>query len=160
MQLSPAELSQRLRAHGLRVTPQRLHIYGALAASGEHLTPDGVMEAVRPQHPSISLNTVYEVLETLTTLGVIQRADVGAGSRRYDANMEPHHHLVCRSCGSQADIPCGDVSAGCIDGNQLRGPGARGFHVESAQITVFGKCADCARVNAKVNNGGKKAAVI
>ena len=147
MHLSPAELSTRLRAHGLRVTPQRLHIYGALVASGEHLTPDGVMEAVRPQHPSISLNTVYEVLETLTTLGVIQRADVGAGSRRYDANMEPHHHMVCRNCGRQVDVPCRAVTGDCIDRGAIDDEETRGFEVESAQIIFFGRCDACATVN-------------
>lgn len=144
---SPAELSQRLRDYGFRVTPQRLHVYDALAQSGEHLTPDGVMEAVRPQHPSISLNTVYEVLETLTTVGAVQRADVGAGSRRYDANMEPHHHFVCRTCGKQEDVPCEGVEGDCLAvGAYERQPDAA-FEVESAEVTLYGRCRDCAKVN-------------
>lgn len=153
--LSPAELSQKLREHGYRVTPQRLHVYGALAESGEHLTPDGVMEAVRHQHPSISLNTVYEVLETLATIGVIQRADVGAGSRRYDANMEPHHHFVCRSCGKQRDVPCAP-GGDCAAVSALEGGSGGLFEVESADVTFFGRCAECV----KVNKRDKKAAAV
>jgi Fur family transcriptional regulator, peroxide stress response regulator len=153
--LAPAELSQKLREHGFRVTPQRLHIYRALAESGEHLTPDGVMEAVRAQHPSISLNTVYEVLETLTAIGAIQRADVGAGSRRYDANMQPHHHFVCRSCGKQQDVPCEPVGD-CLAVSALRSRSAALFEVESAEVTFFGSCAECA----KVNKRDKKAAAV
>lgn len=146
-QLSPTELSQKLRDHRFRVTPQRLHVYEALAQSGEHLTPDGVLEAVRPQHPSISLNTVYEVLETLTAVGAVQRADVGAGSRRYDANMEPHHHFVCRDCGMQADIPCGGTDGDCVVVDAYERHSGVAYQVESAQVTLFGKCAECAKVN-------------
>ena len=136
--LTAAELSARLRSEGYRVTSQRLAVYEALARSGAHLTPERMLEHVREQHPSMSLNTVYEVLETLTRLGVIRRADVSAGPRRYDANVAPHHHLVCRSCGMQADVPCDDVAGSC-----LQPPAPAGFEVEEAQVAFIGLCADC-----------------
>ncbi len=136
--LTAAELSTKLREGGYRVTSQRLGVYQVLAGSGEHLTPERVLERVRELHPSMSLNTVYEVLETLTALGVIRRADVGAGPRRYDANVEPHHHLVCRSCGIQVDIPCETGRAPCMEPSSLDG-----FRVDEAQVTFFGLCSRC-----------------
>lgn len=136
--LDRAELSSRLRASGYRVTPQRLGVYEALAASGDHLTPERVLDRVRGQHPSMSLNTVYEVLETLTSLGAIRRGDVRAGPRRYDANTEAHHHLVCRACGRQEDVACLEGAAPCLE------PGdGRGFVIEEAQVTFYGLCRGC-----------------
>lgn len=114
------------------------------------------MEAVRPQHPSISLNTVYEVLETLTNVGAIQRADVGAGSRRYDANMEPHHHFVCRTCGKQEDVPCEGTGVDCLAVDAFSNRSAATFDIESADVTFFGRCAECA----KVNKRSTKAAIV
>jgi Fur family transcriptional regulator, peroxide stress response regulator len=137
--LSRADLSDLLRSRGYRVTPQRLGIYEALAESGEHLTPEGVRERVRVLHPAVSLNTVYEVLETLTSVGAIRRADTGAGPRRYDANVAPHHHLLCRACDLQIDIPCGDNGTACI---KLES-GPEGFVVDEARITLVGLCSAC-----------------
>ncbi len=136
--LDRAELSDRLRARGLRVTPQRLGVYEALASSGGHLTPERVLDRVRGQHPSMSLNTVYEVLETLTSLGAIRRGDVSAGPRRYDANTAPHHHLVCRSCGRQVDVDCAELNAPCLEPVE-----DHGFVVEEAQVTFYGHCGTC-----------------
>lgn len=137
--LSREDLSKRLRERGFRVTSQRLDVYEALATSAEHMTPDRVLEAVRPRHPSISVNTVYEVLEALSEIGAIQRADIAAGPRRYDANIEPHHHLVCTRCGRQQDIDCAMADAPC-----LQSPAVDGFQVERAQVTFFGICPTCA----------------
>ncbi|MDZ7729001.1 MAG: Fur family transcriptional regulator [Dehalococcoidia bacterium] len=136
--LDRAELADRLRGSGLRVTPQRLGVYEALASSGDHLTPERVLDRVRGQHPSMSLNTVYEVLETLTSLGAIRRGDVSAGPRRYDANMAPHHHLVCRGCGRQVDVDCAELNAPCLEPVD-----DHGFVVEEAQVTFYGHCEAC-----------------
>lgn len=140
--LTGAELSDRLRADGYRVTNQRLAVYAAVAASSDHPTPEQVYERVRESHRGISLNTVYEVLETLTRLGALRRGDVGAGPRRYDANTEPHHHLVCRSCGIQTDLQCAEECLPCQP-SRLDG----GFVVEEAQITFFGLCSSCVAQN-------------
>jgi len=138
--LSPADLAARLRDAGLRVTSQRLDVYEALASSGLHLSPEQTLARVRGRHPTISANTVYQVLETLVGAGAIRRADTGAGARRYDANMEPHHHLVCTTCGKQVDVPCDE---GPTHGHELDDD--LGFTIAEARVTYMGTCPDCAR---------------
>jgi Fur family ferric uptake transcriptional regulator len=136
--LTRDELIQRLRASGLRVTQQRLGVFDALVALGRHATPEEVAEHLRRDYPTISLNTVYDTLETLATAGIIRRADVMAGPLRYDPNTEPHHHLVCRLCGDQVDVDCAGDEAPCLEPSD-----DHGFIVERAEVTFFGICPAC-----------------
>lgn len=134
--LTRDELVALLRERGLRVTAQRLGIHDALVTLGRHATPDEVVQRVRQHYPAVSANTVYETLETLERAGAIRRGDVAAGPLRYDPNIEPHDHLVCRSCGTQRDVV-----------SNAKVPPApadpQGFAVESALVTFFGLCPAC-----------------
>lgn len=90
--------------------------------------------------PNVSLKTVYQTLNDLAELGVITVLDVGTGSARFDPNVEtPHHHLVCRSCGTVRDL--------AADFPELRvpRPAARGFDVDSAEVVFRGRCGECER---------------
>lgn len=137
--LEQDQLVLLLRGRGLRVTAQRLDVHRALAELGAHSTPDDILERVRQRQPSISLNTVYTTLETLRAAGAIRRGDVVAGPLRYDANIEPHHHLVCRRCSRQVDIPCVAPGPPCVEP-----PLESGFVIDEAQVTFFGLCMTCA----------------
>lgn len=137
--LTPGELTALLRASGFRVTMQRLGVYEALRDLQSHATPEQVVRAVRARFPTVSANTVYETLDVLERAGAIRRGDVAAGPLRYDVNIEPHHHLVCRRCGAQTDVPCGRGTADCVRPEDLAG-----FTMESAAVTFFGVCAACA----------------
>ena len=99
-----ALLSQSIRDAGLRLTHQRLEILRAIAADETH--PDVVMlyEAVRERVPTISLDTVYRTLATLTERGLISRVSFTPGPARYDANPSRHHHFVCTRCGLVRDV--------------------------------------------------------
>ena len=70
-----ADLRAALRARGMRVTPQRLAVHGALHALGRHSTAEEVLERVHGTVPGVSLPTVYAALELLADLD----ADVELG---------------------------------------------------------------------------------
>src|SRR3546814_14252930 len=59
--------------------------------------------------PTISLRTVYQTLNDLAAMGELNALDLGTGSTRFDPTVEPHHHMVCDSCGRivavHADLP-------------------------------------------------------
>ena len=61
---------------------------------------EAVYEAVSAEMPTISLRTVYQTLNDLAAMGEIQAIDLGTGSARFDLHNDPHHHLVCESCGT------------------------------------------------------------
>ncbi|HEY2332436.1 MAG TPA: Fur family transcriptional regulator [Acidimicrobiales bacterium] len=130
---SPAELSQRLRAEGRKVTPQREAVIRVLSGNEGHPTADAVHAAVVAELPMVSLRTVYQVLNDLSELGEIQAIDVGTGAARFDPNVDPHHHLVCTVCGRVRDVPALPVPAVEVGG----------FVVERAEIVFRGRCETC-----------------
>ena len=85
MKLTMDEIRSRFRERGLKVTPQRMAIYQALAETTAHPAADDLYRQVRAQHPMISPNTVYYTLGTLKTAGLVHEVNYWhdrAGSMR------------------------------------------------------------------------------
>lgn len=130
---------QRCRAAGMSLTPQRLTIYRALLESSDHPTPEALYARVRPALPSLSLATIYKTLDALVRLGLVAELPATGSSRRYDANMRRHHHLVCTACGQVSDY-----SDPALD--RIAPPaGLKGFKAQHLSIHIHGLCRDCAR---------------
>ena len=128
----------RMRAAGLRVTPQRRAILGAFAdgATG-HLTADEVYELAGAELPELARATVYNTLGELVRVGLLRSVE-GFGAVRYDPNLdESHHHFRCLSCGRLYDVhPRGADRLELTDGE---------FTVERTQVLLEGTCAECAK---------------
>jgi Fur family ferric uptake transcriptional regulator len=88
----------------VRVTAQRLAVYRAVAGDLGHPTAAAVHEALRGEIPSLPLASVYRILESLEREGMLRRVGSLGGGGRYDANVGPHQHLVCRRCGGMTDF--------------------------------------------------------
>ena len=135
-------LVARCRAAGMNMTPQRLGIYRALLESYDHPSPEALFERVKPQLPSISLATIYKTLDTLVELGFASELPATGDTKRYDANMTRHHHLVCRSCNAVEDFDDEALSA-------VKAPRRiNGFQPESISIHVHGLCRRCSQATA------------
>ena len=135
---SPTELTERFRAEGLKVTPQRQAIFRALHASNVHPTADAVYDTVRSAMPTISLRTVYQTLNDLTAMGELASVDLGTGSSRFDPNTTPHHHLVCNDCGRIDDLHAD------FPGVTVPVDDEHGFEVAATEIVFRGRCRVCA----------------
>lgn len=135
---SPEQLIASFRAQGLKVTPQRVAVFQALHGNGTHPTAESVYEAVRSGQPTISLRTVYQVLNDLAAAGEINQLDLGTGSTRFDPNTGEHHHLVCDGCGVVRDV--------VLDSPVPTAPAAAAgeFVVQSTEVVFRGRCAECA----------------
>ena len=128
------DLAVELRARGLRMTAQRERVLAAVRELG-HATPEQVSEAV----PGVDVTTVYRTLELLEELGLVRHAHLGHGAPSYRPAEDDHVHLVCHSCGSVADAP-----AALVDALDRELTDKRGFLLDRAHFTVFGRCASCA----------------
>ena len=129
----PSELARLFRSQGLKITPQREAVFRALDGNHLHPTAEAVHSAVVREMPSVSLRTVYQVLNDLTAMGEIQALDLGTGSARFDPNVDAHHHLVCAGCGKVRDVYGPVVAA----------PDAPGFTIASAEVVFRGRCDGC-----------------
>src|SRR6185503_631572 len=97
------DLLRRCREAGMNVTPQRMAVYRALLESEDHPSPELLYKRVRPKMPSLSLATIYKSLDALSKLGLAHRVSVAGDRKRYDANVDRHHHLVCTRCNKVID---------------------------------------------------------
>jgi Fe2+ or Zn2+ uptake regulation protein len=125
-----------LRANGLRVTPQRRAVWGAFwKGQGGHLTAEEVLRGAREDVPEISRATVYNALSELVRAGALATIE-GPGSQVYDANVDPHDHFRCRSCGRLYD-----VHATGVEDVRVTEPD---FLVRRTTIVFTGTCPQCA----------------
>jgi Fe2+ or Zn2+ uptake regulation protein len=132
------QLTERFRARGLRVTPQRQVIFRLLSGNVEHPTVESLYESARTEMPTISLKTVYQTVHDLEDMGEVRLLDVGTGSVRVDPNVEhPHHHVICTECGRVRDV--------LVDVGALRIPARerQGFSVDDVEVHFRGVCAEC-----------------
>lgn len=86
-----------------RYSRQREVILQALQNSDQHPTADMLYGWLKPEHPSLSLGTVYRNLNQMAEDGVINR--MAFPVERYDAWIEPHSHFRCSKCGGVYDMP-------------------------------------------------------
>ncbi len=128
----------RCRERGIRVTAQRLAVYRALAEDAGHPTADAVHARLRRRMSSLSHATVYRILEFLENEGLVRRVSTTDGVGRFDANLSPHQHLVCRNCGRMRD--CQEKILSVLGLPQLA---TEGFVAEELDIRIVGICREC-----------------
>ncbi|WP_459970223.1 Fur family transcriptional regulator [Mycobacterium sp. MUNTM1] len=139
---STADYASRLRMADLRVTRPRVAVLEVVDAN-PHADTETIFSAVRVGLPDVSRQAVYDVLNALTTVGLVRRIQPLGMVARYESRVgDNHHHVVCRSCGIIADIDCAVGDAPCLtpsdDGNVLDG-----FVLDEAEVIYWGLCADC-----------------
>ena len=86
-------ITQALAAKGLKITHQRIVVLKELINTVKHPTAEQIYEKVKKNNPSISLATVYKILETFVDNELIKRVSTPKGSMRYDARTDYHNHI-------------------------------------------------------------------
>lgn len=133
-----AQLEGTLRGVGLRVTRPRVAVLDAVH-DHPHADTDSIIRAARRDLPDVSHQAVYDVLRALTDAGLVRRIQPAGSVARYEARVgDNHHHVVCRSCGSIADVDCAVGEAPC-----LHGDADHGFSIDEAEIVFWGLCPSC-----------------
>lgn len=130
---------RKLRAAGVRVTPQRRLVLDILAAADGHLDANDIYERGRRQDQNLSLSTVYRTLGVLKEIGLVRELHLDCEQHHYELNgKDEHSHLVCQGCGRVIEV---DSSAFV---QAARTVGERyGFEVTDAQVELTGLCHQC-----------------
>lgn len=135
---NPQDWETSLRAHGRRVTKQRLAVLAA-ADLAPHQDAEHIWREARNGLPELTLQSVYTVLADLTSLGLLRKIEPTSGPARYETRVgDNHHHAVCGVCGRIEDIDCAVGHAPCLE------PVSSSMSIYRAEVTFLGLCADCA----------------
>jgi Fe2+ or Zn2+ uptake regulation protein len=135
---SQGTTGEELARSGLRATRQRVAVLRLLRRHRGHPTAMELHSRLVSDQPSLSLKTVYDVLDTLVAAGLASRVAQAGGPARFEARLERHYHVHCRVCGRLLDAPAN------ADG-PIRGRAAlpEGFRVEAIHVTLEGCCLRC-----------------
>ena len=133
-----AGLEEMLRGATLRVTRPRLAVLEAVHTH-PHADTDAIIAASRERLGAVSHQAVYDVLRALTEAGLVRRIQPSGSVARYEARVgDNHHHVVCRSCGSVADVDCAVGDVPCLTASD-----DQGFTIDEAEVVYWGTCPDC-----------------
>jgi Fe2+ or Zn2+ uptake regulation protein len=152
MMEKPDRLKRVFRAAGFRWTPQRQAIAEALWGSTKHPTVDEIFGLVLRGHPGMSRATVYNTMEALASVGQIEVIHAPDGTRRFDPNPKPHHHLRCRGCGRVVDLPLHRLPKL----PRLSPSLSHGFRLVGYRIELHGVCPRCSSEAAEKRSGGAR----
>lgn len=137
-----ADHAEHLRIADLRVTRPRLAVLEVVHAH-PHADTETIFSAVRSGLPDVSRQTVYDVLNALTTAGLVRRIQPSGLVARYESRVgDNHHHVVCRTCGVIADIACAVGEAPCLTPSEDTDV-LDGFVLDEAEVVYWGQCPDC-----------------
>lgn len=127
------EVCARLRAAGMRVTPQRRRLVALFAALGHWCTPQELHAEADAAGERQGLATVYRLIEALEGIGLCRSFAQADHTLRY-VFCPPfhHHHLICRDCGRVDDL------RDC----RLPDPQAD-FTISDHAVDFFGTCQHC-----------------
>ena len=133
------DVERMLRDASLRVTRPRVAVLGAVREH-PHATTDTLIDLVRVDLGEVSHQAVYDVLRALTSAGLLRRIQPAGSVARYETRVgDNHHHAVCRSCGTIADVDCAVGHAPCLTASD-----DEGFTIDEAEVVYWGLCAACA----------------
>ena len=122
-----------------RNTLQKRIVSDVFCSMKNHPSAGMVYEAVQEKFPGISRATVYRLLAEAAEEGKIQRLKLSDANDRYDITTTKHYHVVCRCCGSVADVDA-DVDDALMASKAF---GHQGFEVEKCHVEFVGVCEKC-----------------
>ena len=134
------QLKEILKQKGLKITPQRLAIYGLLKNSKEHPSAEKIHKNLVTLFPTMSLATVYKTIDTFKEIGLVQELNIDKSNFRYDANTIPHPHIICLNCRKVEDL---DTSI--LDNIYRNIQDSCGYKIITHQLYFYGYCPECSK---------------
>jgi Fur family ferric uptake transcriptional regulator len=134
-------LADLLHQRGLQLTMQRQAVYESVAGCPGHICAEHLQDAVQQRWPGLKMNktTIYRNLDLLVSLGLISEHRCDGGPAQYEpAERGRHSHMICRRCGTMADL-----DPAILEFLERRILEQHGFRLELDNYPVSGVCARC-----------------
>lgn len=145
---------ERLRAHGVRITPQRRAVLHYLIDHHTHPQVETIYQDLKQTDDSIAMATVYNTLRMLVDDGLVLELDNGSGAARYDYFGHPHYHVICDQCGKIEDVADPRFAAAVKQIDTLTRE-KTGYLITRTDVEVHGTCPECQK-SAKLKGRGEE----
>ena len=84
---------EKIKNAGLKLTPQRIAVYNVMEKL-KHAQLETIVFHLKSQDTTLTLSTVYRILESFCNAGVLsQVCHPETGESYYDITVEEHHHI-------------------------------------------------------------------
>lgn len=131
-------LKSVLQERDLMPTYQRLKILEYMDKHRDsHPTVEMIYSELSRKLPILSMTTIYNTLNAFLEKGLVSAMTITGTEIRYDININPHHHFLCRECGRIIDI---DVECPFARGIEKA---ICGHRIEEVHGYFKGICKDC-----------------
>lgn len=134
-ELMQEEVIKRLKDKGVVTTSQRIEVLDLIKGSREHPTAEDIYNAVRERFPTISLATIYNILDKLVEVGEVRQLSIRRDKACYDGETHTHHHFYCKRCHAIANIEIHCPTANAHEVN--------GHKIDELQAYFYGTCKNC-----------------
>lgn len=134
------QFKEHCKAQGIKLTPQRLIIYEKLIKTTEHPTVDMLHVQIKETFPTISLDTVHRTLVTFCEIGVASMVEGTGIPKRFEGNLDAHHHVRCVKCGKIFDFYYADYDQMSVPADVQEK-----FQILKKTVHIEGMCRSCLR---------------
>lgn len=129
----------RLKRCGLKSTRQRREIIALLEHSTQPVSAEGIFFGLRKQGETVSLSTVYRVLELLVEKKAVRRINtVEECGALFELDDMHRHYLVCLGCHKM--FPLDDCPLKSYEKVLSE---KTGFCVTGHSLEIYGYCRSC-----------------
>jgi len=119
------------REKKLPITPQKIEIFTYIASTNRHPNAKKIWSEVREIFPRISFATVYKNLKNFQKLGFLRETEMPDGTKRYEVDTTPHHHMINLDNGRITDIDIAEIGDIAIP------QAVEKFELENVQVSFF-----------------------
>jgi Fur family peroxide stress response transcriptional regulator len=128
----------KCREANLKVTPQRTIVFESLIDDKGHPSADIVFQKVRKKIPNISFDTVNRTLLSFVDMGLLKVVEGYGRPKRFDPDLENHHHFQCLKCNTITDF-----SERSFDAIEVPAVIKNKFIVTGKKVVLEGLCGTC-----------------
>ena len=132
------ELIDRLKKKGLKVTPQRIVVLEVLVDNDTHPNAESIIKKIRKRHPTISIGTIYNILDTFVENDIISKLQTDDNVMRYDPLVFEHHHIYMKNSDKVVDYFDENLTELVKDYLKDKKE-LSGIDIESVKINIIGK---------------------
>lgn len=138
--MSCEDYKDLLKSGNLKNTKHRNAILETLEKNDLPITAEDLYLRLKENGVSISLSTVYRILETLVLKGLAAKSNIADDNKAvYELSHEDHrHHLMCLKC--RKIIPVDNCP---LENYEKLLEDRFGFDVKGHKLEVFGYCKGC-----------------